>query len=667
LELLEERCLLSNTLAPSDSNWLTVAQVPNDTRFSEQWGLLNTGQAGGKAGDDIHAPQAWDVTKGSRKVVVSVMDTGIDYNHPDLYQNIWLNQAEIPLSRKANLLDVDGDGLITFADLNDSRNQGAFKITDVNGDGRIDAADVLAPMVRDVNGNDTGQGGWAFPGNTLDGDTAHPNDFIGWNFVNNTNNPFDDYGHGTNVAGVIGAMSNNSTGVAGVAWQVSLMPVKFMDSSGRGTVSQFIAALNYTVAHGVKISNNSWTGGGNDPSLLAAIQNARLQGQIFVAAAGNSGLNIDQNPTYPASFALDNIVAVAATDRSDLLTSYSNYGATSVDLGAPGQAILTTTRNSSYTVASGTSLAVPFVAGAFALVWGQHPTWTYTQVINQVLKTVDPLPSLKGKTVTGGRLDLAAAVGSVITQTVNPARVVSCTFSGTSPGSINMIQVVFSKQMEVGSFTTTQVQLLGPDGKIIPVTSIKVVDAPANRTFNILFSSQTTPGTYTLTLGPNIKDPTGLRMQPFSTTYTLTPVSLSRSTTTASVEDEGNPPILPGQSTGSLPTGSSLNLLGLLWQWSEVRTLNNWGLASTPLQPVSFIWQPARVSGQEEDPVRIPRRGSATETRTASSFHSAFPNLPTLAPVDIENGIEGENQLAMDVLLAWMGEQAALGDNPSEV
>src|SRR5579885_1633287 len=192
LELLEERCLLSNTLAPSDSNWLTVAQVPNDTRFSEQWGLLNTGQAGGKAGDDIHAPQAWDVTKGSRKVVVSVMDTGIDYNHPDLYQNIWLNQAEIPLSRKANLIDVDGDGLITFADLNDSRNQGAFKITDVNGDGRIDAADVLAPMVRDVNGNDTGQGGWAFPGNTLDGDTAHPNDFIGWNFVNNTNNPFDD-------------------------------------------------------------------------------------------------------------------------------------------------------------------------------------------------------------------------------------------------------------------------------------------------------------------------------------------------------------------------------------------------------------------------------------------------------------------------------------------
>jgi subtilisin family serine protease/subtilisin-like proprotein convertase family protein len=530
LEVLEDRTLLS-----SAGDLLSLARVPNDPRFPEQWGLSNDGRSGGTARDDIHAPQAWDVTTGSRKVVVSVMDTGIDYNHPDLYQNIWLNQAEIPLSRLRNLIDVDGDGLITFADLNDPRNQGPFKITDVNGDGRIDAADILAPMVLDASGHDTGLGGWAYPGNTQDGDTAHPNDFIGWNFVNNTNNPFDDNGHGTNVAGVIGAMSNDGVGVAGVDWQVSLMPVKFFDASGHGTIFQFIQGLNYAVAHGAVISNNSWAGAGNDPTLLAAIQSARLRGMIFVAAAGNFGMNLDTSPTYPAAFPLDNVVAVAATDRNDQLVSYSDYGAHTVALAAPGQAILTTAPGNGYDVDSGTSLAAPFVSGAMALVWAEHPGWTYTQVIHQVLSTVDPLPGLKGKTGTGGRLDLAAAVGWSAPTPANPPRVIESDFRGPAPGSLNDIRVTFNKQIEVGSFDYHAVQLIGPDGRTIPVTAVRVADAPANRTFDIFFATQTAPGVYSLTLGPNVKDPRGTHMVVYHTLYTLAAVSTFRSTAPATI------------------------------------------------------------------------------------------------------------------------------------
>src|SRR5262249_17837452 len=173
----------------AEPNYLgQLTSIPDDPQFPSQWALHNTGQIGGTPGADIHAPEAWDVTTGSTRTTVAMVDTGIDYNHVDLYQNIWVNQAEIPASRMANLVDIDGDGLITFYDLNDPRNQGPFKITDINGDGRIDGADILAPMDVDDKGNDLGTGGWA-RGSTQDGDTEHPDDLIGWNFINDTNNP----------------------------------------------------------------------------------------------------------------------------------------------------------------------------------------------------------------------------------------------------------------------------------------------------------------------------------------------------------------------------------------------------------------------------------------------------------------------------------------------
>jgi subtilisin family serine protease len=405
---LQEYRQTASVLIAQPNDHLDVSWVPNDPQLRQQWDLSNTGQNNGTPGADIHAPSAWNVATNSRRVPVAVIDSGIDYTHPDLYQNIWLNQAEIPTSRRANLKDVDGDGLITFRDLNNRVNIGPGKITDLNGNGYIDAGDILQPMQRDAQGRDTGRGGWAYPGNTQDGDTAHPNDFIGWNFVNNTNNPFDDFGHGTHLAGVIGAMGNNGVGVAGIDWQAQLVPVKFFDSSGNGTVSQFIDGLNWALSKGIKVSNNSWTDSAFSPVLYEAVQRARDLGHIFVAAAGNDARNTDAWPTYPANLGLDNVLSVAATDRNDKLAGFSNWGPTSVSIAAPGVDILSTLPWGGYGVRTGTSMAAPHVAAVVAMVWALRPEWSYRQVIAWVMQTADRLPGLAGK-VASGRLNAAAA------------------------------------------------------------------------------------------------------------------------------------------------------------------------------------------------------------------------------------------------------------------
>src|SRR6185437_6407919 len=268
---------------------LTISSVPNDPLLSQQWNVKNTGHSSGTPGADIHAEQAWSVTTGSPRIIVAVLDTGIDYNSPDLYQNIWINQAEIPNSWYTKTSSTSGynklvsksaiktatPGVITFRDLNNALNKGL--VWDNNGDGRIDAGDLL----RSVS-----QGGW-MSGSTKDGDTAHRDDLFGWNFVSNTNNPLDDNGHGTHVSGILGATGNNGTGVAGIDWNAQIMPVKFIGSNGQGTVSAFIQALNYSVQHGAKITNNSWEGAPYSQALYDAINNAKSHGQIFVAAAGN--------------------------------------------------------------------------------------------------------------------------------------------------------------------------------------------------------------------------------------------------------------------------------------------------------------------------------------------------------------------------------------------
>jgi subtilisin family serine protease/subtilisin-like proprotein convertase family protein len=497
------------------------AAVPNDPSFGSQYALQNTGQNAGLAGADVNATQAWNTTTGAPSVTVAVLDTGVDYDHPDLYQNIWLNQAEIPLSRLNNLVDVDHDGVIGFDDLNNPINQGPGKITDVNHDGRIDAADILAPMVRDSQGHDAGLGGWAFPGNTRDGDTAHPNDFFGWNFVANNNNPFDDNGHGTHVSGIIGAMGNNGVGVAGVEWSASLMPLKFLDGQGNGNLPAYLDALSYAIKHGARVLNNSWAGFGDSSVLKDAIAAAQAQGAIFVFSAGNDGANLDATPSFPSSFKLNNMVSVAATDDQGRLASFSNYGAGTVALAAPGLNILSTLPNGQYGYLSGTSMAAPFVSGALALVWGEHPGWTYRQVIDQVLKTVRPLASLDGKTITGGQLDLGAAVA--VSSPAPTLQVLGSAAGGPSAGTITTIRLTFNAAVDLASLKAPgAVTLVGPGGQAIVVTGFNPVGGSNGTQVDLTFAPLTTPGDYSLTLAPLIDDTTGHHLAaPYKGSFTI--------------------------------------------------------------------------------------------------------------------------------------------------
>jgi subtilisin family serine protease/subtilisin-like proprotein convertase family protein len=514
---------------------LSVSTVPNDPLLSRQWALHNAGQYGGTPGADIHAEEAWNVTTGSPRTIVAVMDTGIDYNSPDLYQNIWINQAEIPnqwyTKTSANSgynrlvykwqIRTTTPGVITFRDLNNPANRGL--VWDNNGDHRIDAGDLLRSIRL---------GGW-MSGSTKDGDTSHRDDLFGWNFVSGTNNPLDDNGHGTHVSGILGATGNNGAGIAGVDWNVQIMPVKFIGSNGQGSISAFIQGLDYAVRHGARITNNSWEGAPNSGALYDAINNARAHGQIFVAAAGNEGRSDDSATDYPASYSrsLNNVVAVAATDNTDHLAGFSNWGSHSVDLAAPGVGILSTLPGGRYGQMSGTSMATPEVTGALALVWGLHPSWSYTQVIDQVLNTVDRLPSLQGKVATGGRLDLAAAVGWNLSTRTTPT-ITSVRAQGPSSSSMNSLYLTFNEPIDVSSFYAAAVRLTSPSGRLIPVT-VRVVNDSGDREMVLLFSNQTTTGNYRLSINSSIRDLQGNAMRPYQATITLHgPQTYARNTST---------------------------------------------------------------------------------------------------------------------------------------
>lgn len=334
---------------------------PNDFRFYDgsQWNLKNTGMYGGTAGADIDAPAAWDLRNSASNVIVAVVDTGVRLTHEDLRGNLWTNPGETGIDRAGRDRATNG--------------------VDDDGDGYID-------------------------------------DVHGINAINQSGNPNDDYGHGTHVAGIIGATGNNSVGIAGVAWRVRLMALKALDSTGEGSISDVIECLDYARAHGARVVNASWGSYQfTSQALRDAIAALRDAGIIFVAACGNSAGDNDANPLYPASYEFDNIVAVAASTRSDGIAGFSNWGRTTVDLAAPGSVFSTWNgSDSDYRSFDGTSMAAPHVTGAVALVWAINPSLPYRQVINTILANTDPLPAFAGKSVTGGRLNLALTLSDVV-------------------------------------------------------------------------------------------------------------------------------------------------------------------------------------------------------------------------------------------------------------
>jgi serine protease len=382
--------------------------VPDDLYFNpQQWALNNTGTfAGGTAGADIEMPQAWDFARGSRDIIVAVVDSGVEVNHPDLVNNL----------------------------------------------------------------------------------------VGGFNFVDGNDKPIDNLGHGTHVAGIIGAMGNNGTGISGVMWNTSIMPLKFITDFGPdvcgagqdfcGSVADAAAAIQYAVSHGAKVINASYGSDTFSSVEFDAIKAANDAGVLFVAAAGNGGLdslgdNNDLTPSFPANYNLPNIISVAATDQNDRRASFSNYGPTSVQVAAPGVYILSTVPSTGvsgsftslcsnafvagYDFCSGTSMAAPHVAGLAGLLESYYGQFTPSQIRATILRYVDVLPTLQGWIQTGGRINGYRALTSLLVPTglsasAQSANEITLSWTDNATGEDG-----YEIERKTGAGNFTQIATLAPD------------------------------------------------------------------------------------------------------------------------------------------------------------------------------------------------------------
>ena len=332
----------------------------------------------------ISAPTAWDTTTGSTSVVVAIIDTGINYNHEDLAANMWVN----PNETIGNGIDDDGNGYV---------------------------------------------------------DDKH-----GYDFVFLDGDPNDDHSHGSHCAGTIGAVGNNGKGVAGVNWNVRLMALKTHDGvAGASTSVRVISAFNYVrdmkMNRGVnvRVTSNSYGGAPEaasyDQALKDAIDAAGNADILNVFAAGNDNFNNDLTPTYPGSYNSPSVLTIAASDQNDAKASFSSYGATSVDVAAPGVAIYSTVLGQGYGNKSGTSMATPHTAGAAALILAQHPTLSAASLKATLMNTVNTFPAWSGRVISGGRINVANAI----------AQPSVCSFGISSTGNN------FPKEGGSGTFNVT--------------------------------------------------------------------------------------------------------------------------------------------------------------------------------------------------------------------
>jgi len=347
--------------------------LPSDPDLDQLWGMNGT--------YGIDAPGAWAQTLGDPSVVVAIIDTGVDLDHPDLAANIWTNSGEIA----GNGLDDDGNGYI--------------------------------------------------------------DDLHGWDFVNHDGDPNDDNNHGTHVAGTIAAVSDN-VGVVGVAPNTQVMALKFLDANGSGYTSNAVTALTYAVNNGAQISNNSWGGGGSSSSMSSMLDIAATANHLFVAAAGNSSNNNDSSPSYPASYSQNNVLAVAANQSDGAPSGFTSYGATSVDVVAPGSGILSSVVGGGYATFSGTSMATPHVAGVAALMRAVNPNISFADIKQILIDTSTADSRLDGYAVSGGVVNAADAVTAA---------------AGGGPGLSIVASATSVTEGDVVTYTATAVDQNGTD------------------------------------------------------------------------------------------------------------------------------------------------------------------------------------------------------------
>ena len=371
----------------AEPNYLRqVSAIPNDTQFTSLWGLRNTGQTvngtGGTADVDIDAPEAWDITTGSSNVIIGVIDTGIAYDHPDLAANIWKNPGEIPNDG----IDNDGNGLV--------------------------------------------------------------DDVFGYDFGSGDSDPMDLFGHGTHVAGTIGAIGNNNSGVTGVMQRVKLMALKAGGAGNLLTTDAIAQAFTYAISKGARVINASFTGLPCSKTEHAALSLANTKGVMVLAAAGNDNLNNDKTFVFPAGYSVDtspdcgpalpNVISVAAINQTGAKAGFSNFGASSVQIAAPGVNINSTnpgTPNATndYESLSGTSQATPHVTGVVGLLLSVNPNLPVAQIRNAILNTGDVSPLLNGKVwvSSGRRLNAFNALNSIA-----PTFTVMVAKNGTGTGTV---------------------------------------------------------------------------------------------------------------------------------------------------------------------------------------------------------------------------------------
>lgn len=345
-----------------EPNYIVHARaLPNDPMYEDLYALNKS--SGRKA--DIFAQEAWKQTTGSKAVKVAVIDSGVDYTHKDLVGNYWLNPGE----------------------------------TGRDGSGKD----------KSTNGVDDDHNGFV-------------DDFKGWNFVKNNNDPMDDTSHGTHCAGTIGAVGNNGNGTVGVNWNVSIVGLKFLNSEGSGELADAVRAVEYATSLGVDVMSNSWGGDEYSETMAAAIREANAAGIVFVVASGNAGNNNDVGLDYPASYEIENIISVAAVDSEGELAGFSNFGAQSVHIAAPGVQILSTIPGNLYEFMDGTSMAAPYVSGAAALIKARFPELKAREIKARILGGAVPSKALENKVVTG-LLNIQNAMADDFTPPTSPSRI----------------------------------------------------------------------------------------------------------------------------------------------------------------------------------------------------------------------------------------------------